>query len=230
VKLPLLISVPHAGLTVPPEVKSYCALTRQQVIEDGDQGAAQIYDLKSEVAALVTTDIARAIVDVNRAEDDRRPDGVVKTHTCWNVPVYREFPPQEVIEVLLRRYYRPYHSRLTEASRQNLLLGIDCHTMAAEGPPVGPGAGLGRPPLCLSSAAGTCPGDWIESLASCLERAFDRPVSVNDPFPGGFIIRAHTHELPWVQLELTRAPFLTPADKRVRVLTAIREWTVDAHA
>ena len=42
-KLPLLLSVPHAGLQVPPEAASYCVLTPRQIEEDGDEGAAEIY-------------------------------------------------------------------------------------------------------------------------------------------------------------------------------------------
>ena len=92
--LPLLLSVPHAGLTIPPEVENLCVLTKKEIIEDGDEGAARIYlPLQKEVYSLVTTDVARAIVDMNRAEEDKSKDGIVKTHTCWDVPVYREFPP-----------------------------------------------------------------------------------------------------------------------------------------
>lgn len=223
--LPILLSVPHAGLTVPPEVEQDCILTRQEIIEDGDEGAAGIYDLEGEVAQFVTADVARAIVDVNRPEDDRRADGVVKTHTCWNVPVYRAFPPDDVVAILLTRYYRPFHARLTGAAREGVRLGIDCHTMAAVGPPIGPGAGVGRPWICLSNADRTCPADWLRSLAACLEHAFEHPVSVNEPFKGGFIIQSHAGELPWVQLELSRAPFLPDSAKRARVLGALREWT-----
>ena len=88
-KLPLLVSVPHAGIRVPEEAEPYCILTSEQIVEDGDVGAAEIYTLEPEVEAYVTTQIARAIVDLNRAEDDRRADGVVKTHTCWNIQFYR---------------------------------------------------------------------------------------------------------------------------------------------
>jgi N-formylglutamate deformylase len=90
VKMPLLISVPHAGLRIPEVVRSICVLSERDIIEDGDEGAADVYDLAPEVLKYVRTDVARAIVDMNRAEDDRRADGVVKTHTCWNVPVYSE--------------------------------------------------------------------------------------------------------------------------------------------
>lgn len=221
--LPLLLSVPHAGLWVPPEARPYCVLTDREIAEDGDEGAAEVYSLKTEVAEFVTTDVARAIVDLNRAEDDRRPDGVVKTHTCWNVPVYEEFPPDDVVEQLLSRYYRPYHARLSRPPR-GIRLGIDCHTMAAKGPPIGPGPGIERPWVCLSNAGCTCPGKWLEGLAGCFERAFEGNVKINDPFLGGYIIQTHSREIPWVQLEISRAPFLCHAEKRDRVLSALQDW------
>ncbi len=223
-KLPLLISVPHAGLWIPPEVRGICALTPQQIAADGDEGAAEIYDLKEEATAFVTTDVARAIVDLNRDEDDRTPDGVVKTHTCWNVPVYDEFPGEEVIEALLDRYHRPYHTRLRDLARADVKLGLDCHTMAAKGPPVGPDAGLDRPWICLSNADGTCPQDWLESLASSFRRILEGPVSLNVPFKGGHIIRSHAAELPWIQMEVSRAPFMSCPDKRSLLVSVLREW------
>jgi formiminoglutamase len=224
VKLPLLVSLPHAGLLVPPEAEPYCGLTWQEIIEDGDEGASEVYYLESHVAAFVTTHIARAIVDMNRAQDDRRPDGVVKTHTCWNVPVYHTLPPDDVVVALLARYYGPYHAGLTAAAQQDVVLGIDCHTMAAKGPPIGPGPGIERPRLCLSNAHGTCPNEWIESLSDCFEQTCQCAVSINDPFRGGFIIQSHAHELPWIQLELSRAPFLSNAQKRSAVRAALSRW------
>jgi len=225
VSLPLLISVPHAGLQVPPEAAPYCILTPREIAGDGDEGAAEIYSIASETAAYLTTDIARAIVDLNRAEDDRRPDGVVKTHTCWNVPVYDPFPPADVVETLLARYYRPYHERLRELARQGAVLGVDCHTMAAQGPPVGPDPGAERPWVCLSDAGGrSCPAEWTREMQACFAEEFPGPVKINDPFQGGFITRTHAAELPWMQLELSRGPFLSHAEKRVRVLRGLRRW------
>ena len=125
-RLPILLSVPHAGLQVPPEAAPYCCLSHEEIVRDGDEGAAEIYALRSEVAEFVSTDVARAIVDLNRAPDDRRKDGIVKTHTCWDVPVYERFPPENVIERLLERYYDPYHKQLREAAASgSLLLGVD---------------------------------------------------------------------------------------------------------
>jgi formiminoglutamase len=224
--LPLLLSSPHSGLVVPPEAEPYCILSEKDIVEDGDVGAAEIYHpLRDEAAVYLTTDIARAIIDLNRAEDDRRKDGIVKTHTCWEVPVYKPFPPEEVVEAMIREYYRPYHRRLTELASPELRLAVDCHTMAAFGPPVGPDPGVERPRMCLSNGDGTtCPVDWMDQLKECFEAEFGPHVSVNQPFKGGYITRTHAAEMPWVQLELSRAPFATNAEKSAMVRGALTAW------
>jgi formiminoglutamase len=222
--LPLLLSVPHAGLTVPFEVENLCLLTKKEIIEDGDEGAVEVYlPLQDEVFALVTTAVARAIVDVNRAADDRRKDGVIKTHTCWDLQIYREPPSEAIIAELMEIYYKPYHASLTKYARQ-VKCGIDCHTMAAKGPPVGPDTGEERPIICISNADSTCPTELISSLADCFNKVFEKGVSINHPFKGGFIIRSHAEELPWIQLELSRAPFLSNEEKSFRVLEALKNW------
>jgi formiminoglutamase len=222
--LPILLSIPHAGLIIPPEVQDLCILSTQEIIEDGDEGAAEIYlPLQKEVSALVTTVVARAILDMNRAEGDRSKDGIVKTHTCWDVPVYREFPSEEIITILIERFYRSYHTSLTNHA-EITKLGVDCHTMASHGPPEGPDPGVERPAICIGNADSTCPDEWISSLATLFERVFEKKVFINRPFKGGYIIRSHARELPWVQLELSRTPFLTDQEKSCRVLEALGEW------
>jgi formiminoglutamase len=223
VTLPVLLSVPHGGLVVPPEVEDLCVLTPEQIARDGDEGAAAIYALAQEVAVHVAPTVARAIVDLNRSPDDFSKDGVVKTHTCWDEPVYRRPPTPETRARLLERYWRPYHAELSRHASRDVLLAIDCHTMAATAPPVGPDPGAERPAICLSDGDGaTCPADLFGRLARALERSFEAPVSRNVPFAGGYTVRAHAHELPWVQLELSRAPFASFEQKRERVLAALR--------
>lgn len=218
--LPFLLSVPHAGLLIPDEVRNICVLKEEDIIKDGDEGAAEIYlPLERHVSALVTTDIARAIVDMNRGEDDRRKDGILKTHTCWNVPVYKRAPSEEITSLLIRNYYRPFHSRLSDCAK-GLKLGIDCHTMAETGPPIGPDFGKKRPHICISNAEVTFPQEWMETLAGSLEKTFSTRVSINYPFKGGYIIRFHSKEIPWVQIELSRADFLSLDEKQERLIEA----------
>lgn len=222
--MPLVISCPHAGTEIPPSLQPLYAVSQEDVVADGDVGAAEIYDFADEVASYVTTPIARVVVDMNRAEDDRRADGIVKTHTCWNVPVYKSPLPEETARLLIETYYRPYHDALSAAPPGNRL-GVDCHTMAAEGPPIGPDPGKTRPWVCLSNGHDTtCSAETMASLAECFAESFGREIAINDPFVGGFIVRRHAAEMEWVQLELSRAPFMPNAEKRRRVLDALRKW------
>jgi formiminoglutamase len=224
-KLPILLSVPHAGWKIPLEIQDICLLTENEIRDDGDGGAAEIYyPLQKEVQAFVTSDIARAAVDLNRAENDFWKDGVIKTHTCWDVPVYSKYPSKDTIAKMIVRYHRPYHAGLSEVAK-TVVIGIDCHTMAAVAPPVAPDSGKERPPVCLSNADSTCPQEWIQSLGEILSRTLDHPVSINQPFKGGYIIRSHAHEIPWVQIEFSRAPFLSHKQKSKRLLDALKSWT-----
>jgi hypothetical protein len=93
--------------------------------------------------------------------------------------------------------------------------------MAAIGPPCAKDSGRERPNICLSNAYGTCPQDWFEKMTHCFEESFNSEVSINNPFKGGYIVRSHSSELPWVQVELSRAPFLEIAEKRECVLKAL---------
>ena len=207
--LPLLISVPHAGIWVPPEVEDRCRLSDVELAADGDEQAAELYSCQAHVARWISTPVARAIVDLNREISDRRSDGVVKTHTCWNVPVYDRPLDEELIDRLLEKYYHPYHRQLSAAAGE-VRLGIDCHTMAEHGPPVGPDPGQLRPAICLGDVQGTSlPGE------------FEFPVTINQPSSGGYITRCHAAEMPWVQIEFSRGAWLPLYEKRGRLMTAL---------
>ena len=145
-KLPLFISVPHAGTNIPAEVNGLCLLSRDEILAEHDAGSDTIYcTLEEHVADFCTTDIARSLVDLNRAPDDIGGNGVIKSHTCRNVPVYSSFPNDDLIRQLLARYYMPYHKKLSlGATDKTIRLGIDCHTMSQVGPPVSPDPGQER--------------------------------------------------------------------------------------
>ncbi len=225
-KMPLLISVPHAGLMVPDEVRPYCSLPLEEIVRDGDEQAREIYaPLEAFVGSFHTSTVARAIVDLNRAPDDRRKDGVVKTHTCWDVPVYHSPPPESVFNTLLDRHYAPYHRDLgADVDSGAFKLAIDCHTMAANGPPVGPDPGAERPLICIGTGRGTtCPREWVDIIAGCLADAFGVDASVDAPFAGGYIVRHYGARMPWVLLELSRTTRVSIEDKSRAVGKAFME-------
>ncbi|MDH5638154.1 MAG: N-formylglutamate amidohydrolase, partial [Nitrospinota bacterium] len=207
---------------VPPEVADYNLLTEKEIAEDGDEEAAAIYDLEGLVEAYVTTDVGRAFVDMNRAVDDRRKDGVVKTHTCWDVPVFNRPLPESLVEELLAKYHTPYHASL-EALCPQFRLCLDCHTMATVGPSIAPDPGKKRPFICLSNAKTASPDAWILKFKEFLEEEFGLPVNVNDPFGGGYIIRRHSTKAPWIQVEFTRDMTVSSGRKREGLLRALSE-------
>ena len=225
--LPLLISVPHAGLSTPKEVKTLSKLSLKDIQNDGDIGAGTIYNqLKGNVGAFTTTSIARAFVDLNRAFDDISKDGVIKTHTCWDVPVYALPLSKSVVEKMIDKYYIPYHQQLDHYSKdKNILLGIDCHTMAKTGPPVGPDPFSRRPFINLGDLDSTsCPKKWTDQLLECFSIQFGDNIQLNQPFKGGWITKQHSKKMPWIQLEISREPSCSDQEKGAKVLTALNMW------
>ncbi len=228
-KLPVLISVPHGGKDIPDELTDINNLSPKDIFEDGDACTREIYDFKNEVAAFLDTQIARAFVDLNRSADDqppKNPDGVVKTVTTMEVPVYKPdaFPDDKLISQLLKKYYDPYHSRIEKLMNPGeVKIAFDCHSMLPISPLIDEQPGQKRPLVCLSNRGNrlgqpnsqrgvtTCPAYWLQKLAECFRQIFDYgkdDVKLNEPFTGGFIIQAHSHKTPWLQIEINRKMYL----------------------
>jgi formiminoglutamase len=229
VSLPLVLSIPHGGTSQPPEVAGRVVATAAEVFDDSDAFTREIYDLGERVAHVEAAPMARAFLDPNRAPDDRppgNPDGVVKIATCWDRPIYARALEPDVVEMLNDRYHAPYHAALERAARRpGVRLGLDCHSMAAEPPPVAPDRGEPRPLFCLSDAGGAaCDEPTLTLLGRALAGAFDcapEQVARNRPFQGGYVIRRHgRHPIPWIQVEMNRSlylaePWLDRAARRV---------------
>ncbi len=220
-RLPVLLSIPHSGMHVPEQVKDRVCLTKSDLFEDVDAYTREIYDLGSKVVEVIGTEIARAIVDPGRSPADLppdNPDGVVKTLTCYGKPIYHKGLEldKKLIGVLLRRYYQPYHRRIREAVRRTgLALALDCHSMAAVGPVISPDTGQKRPMICLGNVNGrSCDKQTTQKLAVCFRKAFaltGTEVKTNKPFAGGYITKTYGgRPLDWIQVEISRALYLTP--------------------
>lgn len=230
VKLPIIVSVPHGGEIIAPEMSDITLLSRRDIFSDGDPLTREIYDFKNEVAYYFETNIARAAVDLNRSPDDLPPinrDGVIKSHTVTGKGVYRQnhLPSRDALRRLLKKYYTPYHQGLSRKSKKPYLFcGIDCHTMLDRAPVSSPEPGRQRPFICLSNRGDsqgnkvksrrlTCSPEMLRSLARCLKKQFPKEahdITLNDPFLGGHIVRSHSKNLPWIQIELNRRAYLSP--------------------
>jgi N-formylglutamate deformylase len=235
---PILVSIPHGGWKVAEEIKEVWALSEKDAFHDGDPLTARIFDFQDRVTAQLTMEYYRAVVDLNRAPDDiapGNPDGVIKSHTCHNVEVYKPgcLPDDNLKLKLLDRYYHPYHRRLASClSRDDIRMGIDCHSMEAVSPPIEGRVGKPRPLICLSNLGDengaasppgnriTCPPEMIRYMRDELVKVFRHEdvgmeipsiCTMNVPFQGGYItMQMGNKGIPFVQLELSRALYLTP--------------------
>ncbi len=229
-KLPLLITVVHGGEKIPAELKKYNNLSYSDILEDIDTFSRDVYDLSEEVQHYLDTDIARPYIDLNRAVDDWPPDnkdGVIKTETVFKVPVYTNgfFPDDDLIEIILQKYYYPFYNRLYEKeSSPGLIAGLDCHTMLPLSPPISNSPRVKRPLVCLSNGGDhegkplsinkitTCSVDFIQQLAESFIHALQcgkEQIGINNPFRGGKVIQSRRKGIiPWVQIELNRKLYL----------------------
>lgn len=228
--LPIIVSVPHGGEIIAPEMSDLTLLSRRDIFSDGDPLTREIYNFKHEVDYYFESSIARAAIDLNRSPDDLPPinqDGVIKSHTVTGKGVYRKnrMPNKDALRSLLKKYYTPYHDALRRKSRKPYLFcGIDCHTMLDKAPIISSHPGRQRPFICLSNQGDhrgnrvkgrrlTCPPEMIRSLAQSLKEQFPEEaqnITLNDPFLGGYIVRSHSKLLPWIQIELNRKSYLSP--------------------
>lgn len=237
---PVAVSIPHGGWKVAEEIRDIWALSAKDAFHDGDPYTNRIYDFSGRVKDQIVMEYYRAVVDLNRAPDDiapENPDGVIKSHTCWKVPVYKtdRLPDEDLKRALLEKYYFPYHGWLAETvADPDVRLLIDCHSMAALSPPIEEDEGTVRPLICLGNLGDeygeiesvfnrvTCEPELIRFMADEfrivlqheeVEVSPPAAATMNVPFNGGYITRNYGGKgVPVVQIEMSRALYLTGRD------------------
>lgn len=220
-KLPVLLSIPHGGMEMPLELKDHCCITRKDLFEDIDAFVQEIYNINESVECVITSNIARTFVDLNRSLQDlppKNPDGLIKSCTCYEKSIYYKGkePDQLTVQQLIQKYYLPYHRQIQKNIRDlDLQLCLDCHSMAGFAPDISPdGNKKKRPMFCLSNQDGKTSSQYmIELLASCISESFDitrKEISINDPFHGGYITKTYgNNPFPWIQIEMNRDMYLS---------------------
>ena len=156
-KFPVLLSIPHGGNKTPAEIRDKLCITEHDIFWDIDPFTHDIYDLNNHVIEVIKTNIARTFVDVNRSTSQmppRIPDGLIKSVTSFKKPIYCKgmFPDGGLISTLIKKYYEPYQKKIETALQcKEIRLGLDCHSMLAEGPPIARDRGKRRPLICLGN-------------------------------------------------------------------------------
>lgn len=205
---------------MPVEVAANVCITPRDLLDDSDSFTNDIYDSKDIVEEQVHATIARAFVDNSRSTDQippEFPDGLIKSATCYDRPIYKEGkqPSEETRNILISKYYDEYHQKLRNALlNPNIVIALDCHSMAEIAPAVSPDTGNIRPLINLGDAEGTaCDSEITQKLKKSFVEVFgfnDEEVSINKPFKGGFITRNYGNKpIPWIQIEMNRKLYLS---------------------
>ncbi len=236
-KLPIAVILPHGGLEIPVELKGRVALTPEQIFNEADAYVDDIYAYQDSVLHWLNFPYARAILDVNRPDDaamhHRLGDGAVKLQTSYGAPVFHEGqePDVELVNLLIARYWRPWHEKLVEIVKDPAVkLVVDCHSMAAIGPTTYEEPGELRPRVSSSNLGDECgePREsWAHITASpAAARLFGERLgalladipdltatgaayAINAPYLGGWGMRLYGGAYkPWLMVELNRGLYI----------------------
>lgn len=215
-RTPLLISVPHAGTFIPPELRHHYTERALQV-EDTDWLLDQLYAFALPLGAgLLAPRCSRYVIDLNRPPGDAPMyPGANNTELCptrhfSGDPLYRDGHAPDAAEIARRRatYWQPYHDALSgelarlRAEHGHALL-FDGHSICAELPWLFDGR---LPDLNLGTASGaSCDPGLRQALVGVLaaQRSFSQVV--DGRFKGGYITRQHgrpAQQVHAVQLEM----------------------------
>jgi N-formylglutamate deformylase len=232
--LPLVLTVPHSGESVPPEASWLVGLPSEVLLTDVDRFVDELYGPAYTELSLpcLVTRVHRYAADLNRFADDVDADSVLgsknasgafskgfhwvvttRGHRLMKTPI-----THATHEALVARYHDPFHVEL-EARIQSLrakfpgkpVYHLDCHSM----PSVGTGAhadqGQERPDVVISDFNGTSCSALLKDTVLEAFAMTGFKTSYNWPYQGGRITQRYgrpqegRHTL---QIELNRALYM----------------------
>jgi len=251
---PLLVSFPHAGTEIPPEIAARMtpeALQRADV----DWHLPQLYAFVHAMgASTIAARFARHVIDLNRPPEDtslypgQDVTGLLPLDTFRKQPLYLPGQAPDAAEAQERRarYWQPYHDALgAELERLRAMHGTvvlwDAHSIASRMPRFFKGK---LPDLNLGTADGRACAAALQAAAEATMAAQSAYTHVsNGRFKGGHITRHYGHPergIHALQLEMCQctymdetAPFAYRADLAAQVqplLQRMLDAVMDARA
>ena len=223
-RVPLLISLPHVGTELPPELRERL-VPRALASEDTDWHLERLYRPLADSlgASLIVPRSSRYVINLNRPPDDRPlypgaagGTGLVPTHFFTSEPLYRDGAEPDAAEIAARREacWRPYHEALAaelerlRAEHGRALL-FDGHSIRSELPWLFEGT---LPALNLGTADGaSCAPAITERLGQVLAGQQRYSHVVNGRFKGGYITRHYGQPaggIHAVQLEMCQRCYM----------------------
>jgi N-formylglutamate deformylase len=220
--LPLLVSMPHAGIDIPDDVAAQlmpCAAARA----DTDWHLPELYGFAEEMgASVLSARWSRYLIDLNRPPENTNlypgqdTTGLCPVDTFGRERLYREGMEPDDAEVRrrLEQYWRPYHQQLrAELDRLLALHGRvvlwDAHSIASQVPRFFEGR---LPDLNFGTADGKSCSLQLEGAMIKLTQAQDHYSFIfNGRFKGGHITRFYGNPAAGVhaiQLEMCQCLYM----------------------
>lgn len=251
--IPLLISMPHVGTSIPAEVRAQMHPVADN-LSDTDWHLPLLYNMTSELgASVIHAENSRYVIDLNRSSDDsslypgQDTTGLCPVDTFAKEPLYLDgkIPDAAEVQRRIQHYWQPYHQQLqAELERLRAKHGIailwDAHSIASQVPRFFQGK---LPDLNFGTAdQHSCASGLQQALAETLHVQTSAYSHVfNGRFKGGYITRHYgqpTQNIHAVQLEMSQciymdevAPYAYRADLAAQVqpllrslLKACRTW------
>lgn len=224
-RLPLLISMPHAGLGLTDAVRDGL-VDAARSLPDTDWHIPQLYDFARELgASVVAAEYSRFVIDLNRPDDDKplyagATTGLYPATLFEGEPLFKEgqAPSVEQRAVYLEQIWRPYHDTIRrELARMREEFGYallwDAHSIRSVIPHLFDGK---LPDFNLGTFNGaSCDPVLAERLQGvCAEFPAYTHV-LNGRFKGGHITRHYgdpANHIHAVQLELGQCTYMNEVE------------------
>ena len=219
---PLLVSMPHIGTVIPPELLA-AYVPRALDVEDTDWHLHILYDFVQTMgASVLQPQVSRYVIDLNRPPDDAPMyPGAANTELCptrffTGEALYQPGQQPTPEERARRRelYWQPYHSALAqELARIKAIHGYallwDAHSIRSQIPWLFEGK---LPDLNIGTASGSSADQRItDAVAAACADWPDVSTAVNGRFKGGYITRHYgqpANGVHAVQLEMCQSLYM----------------------
>ena len=226
---PVVLSVPHAGRDYPAAMAPLLRVGGESLRALEDRYVDAVALAARGARVMLAQRIARAWIDLNRAEDERDPaidEGADATGGASRSPKLRSglgLVPRRVptageiwqrklsdadVSARIATAHRPYHQALGEAlmaarARWGVAVLLDLHSM----PPLGAGAAR----LVIGDRFGRAAGARFVARAETAALSRGVRVALNSPYAGGHVLDRHASPMRRVhglQIELDRTLYL----------------------
>lgn len=249
--LPLLVSIPHAGLRLTPAVEAGLVEPAQS-LPDTDWHIPRLYDFALGLgASVVAAEYSRFVIDLNRPEDDQplyvgATTGLFPATLFDGAPLFKagQVPSVQERAQYLEQIWRPYHQTLArELARLREQFGYallwDAHSIRSQVPHLFDGK---LPDFNLGTFNGaSCDAQLAARLEAVCGHAEGYSHVLNGRFKGGHITRHYgdpAQHIHAVQLELAQSTYMEEVEpfryredlaqptQRVlqQLLAAVLEW------